>query len=71
MGKWIMFNFIDKYTAPLAGYRTIFAGYAATTLPAVIEIATSDLDGAQFWFEIVKVAAGPIIHYFRTKAKLS
>ena len=51
----------------LKGYRTIISGYAVSTLPAVIEVAASDLEGWSFWIALIRVAAGPAIHYFYNK----
>ena len=56
---------------PLSGYRTIILGYLSTTIPAVLELLTArhDIDSPEFWIEVAKIMAGPLIHGFRRAAK--
>jgi hypothetical protein len=73
MGSNMLIKILDKLLLdrlPLEGYRTIIIGYLSTTVPALLQIVTSNPTGLDFWLQVGMVLAGPLIQYFKAKSKV-
>mgnify|MGYP006872614644 CR=1 FL=1 len=66
-----MFTVINMLlrNVPLEGWRTIILGYLTTTIPAVLDLVSKNPTGAEFYYQLAMILAGPLIHYYRNMAK--